>query len=145
MVIAIEPGPQASAGGREKMDEKTIRTLKEQVLAAWNEQDVDRVVACYTDDLIYRDPNTRGEVKGAEAMRRYLRKLFDTWQMSWAVREMRFFADGSGCAALWSASLRRHGDERVAVADGMDLVLIEGGRIKRNEVYFDRTVLTSLL
>ena len=29
-------------------------------------------------------------------------------------------------------------------ADGMDIVLLEGDRIKRNEVYFDRAVLAPL-
>jgi ketosteroid isomerase-like protein len=31
-------------------------------LDAWNSQDVERVLDCYTDDVRYRDPNTRGEV-----------------------------------------------------------------------------------
>lgn len=31
------------------------------------------------------------------------------------------------------------------MADGMDLVVIDGDRIKRNEVYFDRAVLAPLL
>ena len=30
-------------------------------------------------------------------------------------------------------------------ADGMDLVLMEGDLIKRNEVYFDRAALASLI
>ena len=29
--------------------------------------------------------------------------------------------------------------------DGMDLVLIENGRVKRNEVYFDRAALAPLM
>lgn len=29
-------------------------------LAAWNSQDVERLLDCYTHDVRYRDPNTRG-------------------------------------------------------------------------------------
>ena len=35
--------------------------------------------------------------------------------------------------------------ERVVAVDGMDLVVVEGERIKPNEVYFDRSVLAPLL
>jgi hypothetical protein len=83
-------------------------------------------------------------VEGADAMRRYLTKLFATWQMEWMPKEL-FPLDGvDGAAALWRASFRLpHGDELVE-ADGMDIVLLEGDRIKRNEVYFDRAVLAPL-
>ena len=60
--------------------ESEIREVAENFLSAWNSQDVERVVACYTDDVEYWDPNTRGVVKGADAMRRYLRKLFAAWE-----------------------------------------------------------------
>ena len=41
--------------------------LSEKVLAAWNRQDVEGVVACYTEDCVYLDPNTRGPVEGRES------------------------------------------------------------------------------
>jgi len=41
----------------------TLRdSLVTDFLGAWNSQDVERVLDCYTDDVRYRDPNTRGEV-----------------------------------------------------------------------------------
>ncbi len=49
--------------------------LAENFLGSWNTQDVEKVVSCYTEDLVYVDPNTRGPVEGADAMRRYLGKL----------------------------------------------------------------------
>lgn len=113
-------------------------------LAAWNTQDVEQVVACYTDDLIYRDPNTRGEVKGADAMRHYLRKLFAAWTMHWSLREAHAFGNEDGAAVLWHASFRKAGGRQTVEADGMDLVLLRDGRIARNEVYFDRVALASL-
>lgn len=127
------------------MDREKMLVLKKEVIDAWNAQDVDRVVACYTDDLVYLDPNTRGEVQGAEAMRRYLGRLFASWRMTWALKEVRYFEDGCGCAATWRATLGRSAGGETVEADGMDLVLFEGDRIGRNEVYFDRSVLAPLL
>jgi ketosteroid isomerase-like protein len=110
-------------------------------LDAWTSQDVDRVLAVYTEDVVYRDPNTRGDVVGADAMRRYLTKLFAAWQMTWSLREVHVSSDGRG-AVLWRASLRRHDGPTVEV-EGMDLVELREGRVARNEVYFDRTALAA--
>ena len=114
-------------------------------IAAWNSQDVDAVLDCYTEDLVYRDPNTRGEVKGRENMRRYLRKLFASWNMHWSLREVLPLANVEGSAALWHASFRRGPGGETVEVDGMDLVLLEGERISRNEVYFDRALLAALI
>jgi ketosteroid isomerase-like protein len=43
-------------------------------IEAWNTHDASRVLDCYTEKLIYRDPNTSEEVHGADAFRRYLTK-----------------------------------------------------------------------
>jgi ketosteroid isomerase-like protein len=111
---------------------------------AWNRQDVEAVLERYTEDVVYRDPNTRGEVQGRDAMRRYLTKLFSRWQMHWATRDFFLFGDTNGVAVLWRATLQpKDGDRKVEV-DGMDLVLVEGDKVRRNEVYFDRAALAEL-
>jgi ketosteroid isomerase-like protein len=111
-------------------------------LEAWNSQDVERVVDCYTDNLRYRDPNTRGEVVGRDAMRRYLMRLFAGWRMTWARREIYDLAGVDGVTFLWRATFRRSGDTGPVVEiDGIDLVVLDGDRVARNEVYFDRMAL----
>jgi ketosteroid isomerase-like protein len=127
------------------MDRQKMLALAEQFLAAWNSQEVDRVVACYTADLEYRDPNTRGVVRGAEAMRHYLAKLFGRWQMHWSLREAHLFDDGQGCAVLWHATFRLPTDSARIEIDGVDYVEVRGDRISRNEVCFDRAQLAPLL
>ena len=127
------------------MDRDTMFTLADRFLHAWNTQEVDRVLACYTPDLEYRDPNTRGAVRGGEAMRRYLSKLFGRWQMHWALREAHLFADGQGCAVLWRATFRVPGSDASIAIDGMDFVAVRDDRIARNEVCFDRAQLAPLL
>lgn len=127
------------------ISESELRAVSERFLSAWNTQDVENVVACYTDDVVYRDPNTRGQVQGADAMRHYLRKLFAAWQMHWTFREAHAFGERNGAAVLWHASFRKPGQEQTVEADGMDLVLLRGDRIERNEVYFDRVALAPLV
>lgn len=121
-----------------------LRAVAEQFLASWNSQVVDTVLACYTEDLVYRDPNTNGELRGREAMGRYLTKLFAAWTMHWSLRQLFPLADGGGAAVLWHATFRR-GTDTTVEADGMDLVVLHGEHIARNEVYFDRSVLAPLM
>jgi len=121
---------------RERRDRLVTRFL-----AAWTSQDIERVLDCYTDDVRYHDPNTRGDVMGRDSLRRYLTRLFAGWQMTWAAREV-FDLDGQdGVAFLWRATFRRPGEDRVIEIDGMDLAVLQGDRVARNEVYFDRSAL----
>ena len=123
------------------MNREEVRRLTEEVLEAWNQQDVEAVVGCYTPDCSYSDPNTRGPVVGREAFRRYLTRLFEQWQMHWSLREFFSFEDGLGGAFLWRARLTPASGGRTVEVEGMDLVRLEGGKLCRNEVYFDRAAL----
>ena len=126
------------------MDKKKMYQLAESILGAWNTQEVDKVLACYTDDVRYVDPNTNGPVEGSEAMRRYLTKLFVNWKMNWRLKEAFMFDDRDGCAVLWRATLQRVEGGKSVDIDGMDLVIVKDDRLQRNEVYFDRAALASL-
>ncbi len=123
------------------MDKEEAEKLAERVLSAWNRQDVDSVVSCYTEDCSYLDPNTRGPVVGHEGLRRYLSRLFRDWKMHWTLREFFLFADGTGGAFLWRAELTPASGGKTTEVNGMDLVLIRDKRLCRNEVYFDRLTL----
>ena len=138
-------------GGRGNNVEEVVMDIDEMLelarncLDAWNTQDVDRVASCYTDDVVYADPNTRGVINGSDHFRRYLGKLFEAWEMTWALKEGFLFEGGNGCAMLWHATIARPGGSKVLEFDGMDLVLVRGRLIERNEVYFDRIALMELL
>lgn len=125
-------------------DEATLEPMARAILEAWSAQDVDGVLAHYTLDLVYRDPNTRGEVRGRDAMRRYLEKLFRGWTMRWSLREVHPLSGGEGAAILWRATFRAAGGDGEVQTDGMDLVRLRGDRIERNEVWFDRAALAPL-
>ena len=121
-----------------------LETLARHFLDAWTSQDVEAVLACYTTDLVYRDPNTRGSVIGCDNMRRYLTKLFSSWSMTWSLREAHAFRDSEGAAILWHATFSKAGQRSGVEADGMDFIALRGRLAYRNEVYFDRTILSEL-
>jgi ketosteroid isomerase-like protein len=123
------------------MDTGEAIKITERVLAAWNSQDVESVLSCYTEDCYYWDPNTRGPIEGHDAFRKYLSRLFQNWNMHWSLREFYLFADGQGGAFLWHAQLTPAIGGKTVEADGMDLIMVRGDRLSRNEVYFDRAPL----
>lgn len=124
------------------MNQEHRDRLVTRFLDAWTSQDVQRVLDCYTDDLRYHDPNTRGDITGRESMRRYLTRLFAGWEMTWAAREVFDLAEPDGVTLLWRATFVRKGADKVIEIDGMDLAVLRGDRLVRNEVYFDRAALT---
>ena len=121
---------------RERRDRLVTRFL-----AAWTSQDIERVLDCYTDDVRYHDPNTRGDVVGRDSLRRYLSRLFAGWQMTWVAREVFDLEGQDGVAFLWHATFRRAGEDEVIEIDGMDLAVLRGDHVARNEVCFDRSPL----
>jgi len=123
------------------MTQETALRLSTTVLEAWNRHDVDAVIACYTPDCVYLDPTTRGPVVGHDALRRYLTRLFEKWRMHWSMREYFPFGEDDSGAFLWHASLTPAAGGKTAEIDGMDLALVRGGLLYRNEVYFDRMAL----
>jgi len=120
------------------MDGEEASRLAEEFLSAWNSQEVDRVISCYTQDCVYLDPNIKKPIIGHKALRRYLTRLFRRWKMEWSLKEMFRFADGEGVAFLWHARLTPVPGGGVVERDGMDLAVVRGQRLCRNEVYFDR-------
>ena len=127
------------------MKHQELVRLAEEFLSAWNTQDVEKVVACYTEDLVYWDPNTRGQVKSREAMRHFLTKLFAGWKMHWELREAHGLKDDNGAAVKWHATFQKPSGGKIVECDGMDFILLDDEKAKHNEVYFDRTILAPLL
>jgi len=127
----------------ESTNVERLIAVADRILEAWNEQDVEKTVACYTKDGVYLDPNTRGAVVGHEAMRRYFTKLFGKWQMHWSRRELFPLEGGEGSAFLWHATLTPSDGGKTVEIDGMDLAVLRGDKLRRNEVYFDRMALFS--
>jgi ketosteroid isomerase-like protein len=121
-----------------------IRAVAAQFLEAWSSHDVARVVACYTEDVDYRDPNLAAPIRGSVALERYIDRLFAEWRMQWKLEEAVPLLTGDGAAVMWRAEFRRVEGDRVAEVAGMDLVVLRGSKIRRNHIFFDRTALVPL-
>lgn len=120
------------------MNKEQWLNITEDFLSAWNSQEVKRVLNCYTEDCLYRDPNTNGFIRGHESFGRYLTKLFQNWNMHWITREFFPFCDEEGGGFLWHAKITPASGGKTTEVDGMDLVLLKGKKLCRNDVYFDR-------
>jgi hypothetical protein len=127
-------------------DEKRLQQLADHVFSTWNTYDVDAVLACYTQDLVYLDPNTRGPVVGRDAMGAYLSRLFGAWRMTWKGGELFPLESIDGVTIRWTGSLVPVNSDMQAVEiSGLDLVILDGDLVARNEVYFDRSALAAFL
>lgn len=111
----------------------------ERCVEAWNSRDVDAILACYTDDVLYSDPGTDGEVKGHAALRRYLEACFSVWAEITVTLKETHGTDDSGVVALWDVTMRAKDQDRRITVSGMDYLEIQPDlRISRDIAENDR-------
>jgi ketosteroid isomerase-like protein len=127
------------------MSSRDVAHYLETFLDAWNSGEPERVAAIYTENLDYIDPNTRGRIRGRASFLRYLARLLSSWKMTWSAKEVYPLVDTDGWAVLWRAVIRTPDGGAEITLDGMDLIVMEGDKIARNEVYFDRSLLAPLM
>ena len=105
-------------------------------LAAWTGNRPDTLLQYYAEDALYVDPQHRDGLRGKEEIRNYFEKLLDVYH-DWEWRPIEVFPIESGAIVKWEATI--HVGEITLTEVGLDIVEIQGKRITRNEVYFDRT------
>jgi ketosteroid isomerase-like protein len=102
--------------------------------AGWNAQDLDAIMATYTDDVVFQN-HTAGEaeVVGAAAVRAHLAAIFDRWpDMRFSGR--RLYVSPDFCMSEWTARATAP-DGRALEWDGVDVFPLRGGLIARKDVY----------
>ncbi|KZS79737.1 hypothetical protein A4G30_03315 [Mycobacterium kansasii] len=128
------------------MDTAEWLRQSEAFLGAWNRHDVEEVVAWYTEPFVYRDPNIgAAAIESRDALRRYLSKLFDLWEMTWSVREVFVFDGADGAAVTWDATFRLRARHTRLEIHGVDIVFLRDGKVVHDEVFFDRSLLAPLV
>lgn len=101
-------------------------------LKAWSDKDVPGLCAFYTDDCVYKDPQTAAGLKGNDALRDYLTGLFGaTPPMTYTPDEV--WPIPGGFCGRWYADIGEGGSG--GRMRGFDLVILDGDRIALNEVY----------
>lgn len=102
-------------------------------LRAWSEKDVERLLGFYAEDTRYIDGQVPAGLRGHDALRGYLVRLFG------ATPPMRYDPDEvwpvpGGYCGRWICTIDAPDGTRRWLR-GFDLVLLDGDRIALNEVY----------
>lgn len=102
-------------------------------LKAWSDKNVAELVMFYAEDTKYFDPQVPDGIKGREALRAYLTRMFaETPPMTYAPHET--WATHNGYAGRWYCTISMPDDAK-SYLRGFDIVVMEGDLIALNEVY----------
>jgi len=124
------------------MDKPAALKLCQTWLPLWTGNRPEHLVQVYAEDVFYRDPARPDGISGKRAFLDYLRKLLTTFP-DWTWMADDVFPIEGGFVLRWKARIPV--GNMIVQETGMDLVLVENGRITRNEVYFDRSALLAAL
>jgi len=103
-------------------------------LAAWTGNQPERLIGFYSDDAYYQDPARPLGLKGRSSILIYFRKLLAA-NPNWRWQMTELIATENGFVLKWRAEIPR--PLKTVSVEGLDIVEVEGGTIRRNEVYFD--------
>ena len=108
-------------------------------LPAWTGNDPERLAAFYSDDALYVDPGIPAGVRGKAELLAYFRKLL-AHNPNWVWTQLEAIPMEDGFLNKWLARIPV--GEKTFDVVGVCLVQLDAaGKIRRNEVYFDRTEL----
>jgi len=124
------------------MERSEARIFCEQWLPLWTGNRPRELADLYTEDAFYRDPAVPEGISGKPGLLRYFEKLC-AFSPRWVWKVDDIFPIDGGFVLRWKAEIPI-GTE-ILKERGMDLVLVDNGRISRNEVYFDRSRLMEAL
>ncbi len=126
------------------MDTLTIKEAREfaaRWLPAWTGNNPELLTSFYSDDAVYLDPGIPDGVQGKAALIEYFRKLL-AYNPDWVWEQIEAFPMEGGFLNKWLARIPV-GDKVLEIVGVCLVQLDESGKIRRNEVYFDRSLLLS--
>jgi ketosteroid isomerase-like protein len=133
-----------SATATSLTDEQIFKATRD-CIEAWNSLDLEATLATYTDDVVYRDPKTRGKIHGKDALRRYLTKFFAVWDMQFTVVEEHRLAGQDAQLCMWDCEIRHRAGGAPITVSGMDICGVRGTQLCRDEAFMDTLPLEALL
>ena len=108
-------------------------------LPAWTGNDPERLAAFYSEDALYVDPGIPAGARGKAELLAYFRKLL-AHNPNWVWTQLEAIPMEGGFLNKWLAKIPV-GAKTMEIV-GVCLVQLDAaGKIRRNEVYFDRTEL----
>jgi len=116
------------------MNIKEAENFCQNWLPLWTGGNPAALIELYSDDAFYLDPTVKEGLKGKGSILPYFKKLLQNnpeWQ--WTSEEI--IPTEKGFTLKWKAVIPVR--EKKIIEYGLDIVEITGGKISRNEVYFD--------
>jgi hypothetical protein len=119
------------------------RSFAEKWLPAWSGNQPELLADFYADDAFYLDPGIPDGVRGKPALLAYFQKLL-RHNPNWVWSQLEGLPLEDGFLNKWHARIPV--GEKVLEINGVCLVQLDAeGKIRRNEVYFDRSQLLAEL
>ena len=117
------------------------RQFAEKWLPAWSGNNPERLADFYADDAFYLDPGIAGGVKGKIELLAYFRRLL-AQNPDWVWTQIEGIPMEDGFLNKWLARIPV-GPEMLEIVGVCFVQLDNDGKIRRNEVFFDRSRLLS--
>lgn len=105
-------------------------------LAAWTGNNPETLLTYYAHDAYYQDPHLRGGTSDRTTLTNYFAKLLSA-NPNWVWTREALWPNEKGFTLKWKAQIPLP-DGETLTEYGMDVVELQGDKITRNEVYFDR-------
>lgn len=115
------------------------KQFAEKWLPAWSGNNPELLVSFYSDDAFYLDAGVPGGVKGKPELLAYFRKLLAN-NPKWVWSQIEGIPLEDGFLNKWLAKIPV-GPVTLEIIGVCLVQLDSAGKIRRNEVYFDRTQL----
>ncbi len=123
------------------MNPEEAREFASRWLPAWTGNDPEKLAGFYSDDCFYLDPGIPYGVKGKAELLLYFKKLLSQ-NPSWIWTQIEPIPMEGGFLNKWLAKIPV--GQKVIECVGVCFVQFDSqGKIRRNEVYFDRSALIS--
>ena len=106
-------------------------------LPAWTGNDPGKLADFYSDDAFYLDPAVPGGIRGKDNLLAYFRKLL-AQNPDWVWTQLEAIPMEGGFLNKWLARIPI-GPNLIECVGVCFVQFDDGGKIRRNEVYFDRT------
>jgi SnoaL-like domain len=117
------------------------RTFAEKWLPAWSGNNPELLASFYAEDALYLDPGIPQGVRGKPALLAHFRKLLAT-NPNWVWSQIEGIPMQDGFLNKWVAKIPV-GAKTLEIVGVCFVQLDTAGKIRRNEVYFDRADLLS--
>jgi SnoaL-like domain len=119
------------------------RRFAEDWLPAWSGNNPERLAGFYAEDAFYVDPGIPAGVKGKSELLSYFRNLL-AHNPNWVWSQIDGIPMEDGFLNKWRV-LIPVGAAQLEIVGVCLVQLDEAGKIRRNEVYFDRTELLAAI